>query len=51
MQRQAPTSQDIAILRNRVTDVDWSIPEDELACRVIENELAKRALKVSTATV
>jgi hypothetical protein len=47
---QAPTSQDIAILRSLIVEVDSSIPDDELACRVIENELAKRKVKVSTAT-
>ena len=47
---QAPSSQDIAILRSSMADLDSNIPEDELACLVIEHELGKRKLKVSTAT-
>ena len=46
---QAPTSQDIAVLRNRMADLDANIPNDELACLVVENELAKRRKLVSTA--
>jgi hypothetical protein len=39
---QSPTPADIAILRERMADFDSSIPNDELACQVIQTELARR---------
>jgi hypothetical protein len=47
---QAPTSEDIAVLRSRMADLDANIPNDELACLAIDDELAKRRPLVNTAT-
>jgi hypothetical protein len=49
--RQSPSPEDIDVLRSRVVDLDPNARPDDLACRIIQDELAKRREpKVLTAT-